>query len=166
MKVFLIDERPLSDHGEAFCDVLSDQLRDAGHEVVGPWSLPPQRGAWSMKVPMRQEPWFPAWKAVSASLAEGNYRQIAAADVVICLGYATIGPVVGAAMGYAHALSKVMFVYVTGSTFSWVVEPAFDVHAEFLCDGTGGMVTGSIAAIVRSLDMLVARRKAEGCAST
>ena len=66
-KVFLIEEHGPSEIGLGFRDTVCDQLRQAGHEVIGPWCLTPLRGPGSIAT-ARNEYWYSAWRRVSETL--------------------------------------------------------------------------------------------------
>ena len=156
MNVFFVEEALLSDVGLALRGVLLEQLQDVGHEVAGPWCLPAHELDHTAGI--RKRYFFHNWNMVSESLIVANYRQINAADAIVCLCDAPIGPVVGAAMGYAFALSKPIFVYRSNCELAERIELPFDVQADFMCDKSGGLVTNSVAAIVREIGLLATQR--------
>ena len=157
MKLCVIYEHDFSGVNEAFQRYVSDQLTDAGHEVVGLWSVPPPQCTPPV-VSARDEPWFNSWKQANTLITQANCSIINEADGMVYLGADNVGLVAAAAMGYAYAKSTPIFFLCADFYDERRAADPFSLQAEFLCEHSGGNIVTSVRTILDVVKRLGATR--------
>ena len=162
MNLIFFDTDRASEVSQRLREYLKERLTNAGHDVIGLWSLPLPRRSLSSTSP-RREFWFHVYEDLSTTVNQANCSEIDDVDAVIFLADGAISAAHATIMGYAFAKSVPIFLHLPDFGDPEREEDPFDLQTQFLCVHSGGRIAASIdelLAAIKILDATLAMRAA------